>query len=170
MQLSTFQISNASICLYCIKHLVSPCLTNLFVLLCVLLLDLSVLFPLKSDLYVFVICFPISHVLMFFLQTRVDYMSVDDTREAIKQVSRVQPSFLLKILDKSYVSNGRPGPEQPHADQPSWRSCSYCREMPTQQERLCCKREPLDCHSKLLICLQQYTLERKATISLFIKF
>jgi hypothetical protein len=49
---------------------------------CVLLLDLSVLFPLKSDLYVFAICFPISHVLMFFLQRRVDYVSVDDTREA----------------------------------------------------------------------------------------
>ena len=101
-------------------------------LLYVLLLDLSVLFPLKSDLYVFVICFPISHVLMFFLQTRVDYMSVDDMREVIKQVSRAQPSFLLKILDKYYVGNGQSGPEQPHADQPSWRSFSYCREMPTR--------------------------------------
>ena len=170
MQPSTFQISNASICFHCIKHLVSPCLTNLFVLLCVLLLDLSVLFPLKSDLYVFVICFPISHVLMFFLQTMVDYMSVDDTREAIKQVSRVQPSFLLKILDKSYVGNGRSGPEQPHADQPSWRFCSYCREMPTQQKILFCKRQPLNCHSKLLVRLQHYTFERKATMSLFIKF
>jgi len=59
-------------------------------------------------------------------------MSVDDTREVIKQVSRAQPSFLLKILDTSYVGNGQSGPEQPHADQPYWRSCSYCREMPTQ--------------------------------------
>jgi len=124
-------------------------------------------FPLKSDLYVFVIFFLISHVLMFFLQTRVDSMSVDDMREVIKQVSRAQPSFLLNILDKSDVGNGQPGPEPPHPDQPSWCSCSYCREMPTQQERLCCKRQPLNCHSRLPVRLQQYNLERKATMSFF---
>ena len=56
-------------------------------------------------------------------------MSVDDMREVIKQVSRAQSSFLLNILDKSNVGNGQPAPEPQHPDQ-----CSYCREMPTQQE------------------------------------
>ncbi|VDI69370.1 Hypothetical predicted protein [Mytilus galloprovincialis] len=84
------------------------------------------------------------------LENRVDSMSVDDMRILLKRISKAQPSFVLNILDNSNVGNGQPaGPEPPKPDQPSWCSCSNCREMPTQQERLCCKRQPMNCHSRL---------------------
>ncbi|CAC5421378.1 unnamed protein product [Mytilus coruscus] len=84
-------------------------------------------------------------------ENRVNSMSVDDMRDLIKRISKAQPSFLLNILDNSNVGNGQPAgpaePEPPKPDQPSW--CSNCREMPIQHERLCCKRQPLNCHSRI---------------------
>ncbi|CAC5413900.1 unnamed protein product [Mytilus coruscus] len=92
------------------------------------------------------------------LENRVNSMSVDDMRILIKRISKAQPSFVLNILDNSNVGNGQPAgpaePEPPKPDQPSWCSCSNCREMPTQQERLCCKRQPLNCYSRLPVRLQ----------------
>ncbi|VDH98283.1 Hypothetical predicted protein [Mytilus galloprovincialis] len=93
---------------------------------------------------------PIHFGTTFKPKVSVDSMSVDDMRILLKRISKAQPSFVLNILDNSNVGNGQPaGPEPPKPDQPSWCSCSNCREMPTQQERLCCKRQPMNCHSRL---------------------
>ena len=64
-------------------------------------------------------------------------MTQEDIRAIITEMSRVQPSLLLHILDPC---NRQPRPEGSFQGQPSWCSCYYCREMPTDQERVFSKR------------------------------
>nr|XP_022290378.1 uncharacterized protein LOC111102016 [Crassostrea virginica] len=71
------------------------------------------------------------------LEDRSKSMTPEDIRATITEMCRVQPSLLLHILDHC---NGQPRPEGSFQGQPSWCSCYYFWEMPTEQERVCCNR------------------------------
>jgi hypothetical protein len=64
-----------------------------------------------------------------------------------------QPSLMLDILDTA--DSG--GPEQPGSEGravPSWCICTYCRDMPTDREKLCCGKSRLNCQSRLPVSIQ----------------
>jgi hypothetical protein len=64
-------------------------------------------------------------------------MTEEDLRASFKEMCRSQPSYVLNISDKCRVESG-PQPDRQTHNPPAWCVCIYCREMPTEQERLCC--------------------------------
>lgn len=75
-------------------------------------------------------------------------MDVESLRKTLALVCKREPSLLLDILDSPQDTN----PAQEHmTTAPSWCTCSFCREMPTIQENVCCGKTPQNCHSQLAV-------------------
>lgn len=75
-------------------------------------------------------------------------MDVESLRKTLALVCKREPSLLLDILDSPQDTN----PAQEHmTTAPSWCTCSFCREMPTMQENVCCGKTPQNCHSQLAV-------------------
>ncbi|XP_062595875.1 P2X purinoceptor 7-like [Saccostrea cucullata] len=75
-------------------------------------------------------------------------MDTEELRTVLRLVCSKQPSFMLDIMET--LEGG--GPEQPGSESrtaPSWCICTYCREMPTDREKVCCGKTRQNCQSRL---------------------
>ncbi|XP_071172186.1 P2X purinoceptor 7-like [Mytilus edulis] len=81
---------------------------------------------------------------------RVSLLSEEDLRFTVLEACRSQPSLMFTILNRTSLQPNNPvNPEENNRNQPSWCRCSFCRDMPTEQERVCCRQIPNNCHSRL---------------------
>eukprot|EP00105_Crassostrea_gigas_P043083 XP_019927231.1 PREDICTED: P2X purinoceptor 7-like isoform X2 [Crassostrea gigas] len=76
-------------------------------------------------------------------------MSAEGLRELVMQVCERDPSLILDVVHHtSQEERGRGGYHPlPDSDSPDWCVCGRCREMPTEEERECCKQTPVNCIS-----------------------
>ena len=86
------------------------------------------------------------NVFLVFCQDRIEQMTDEERKNLLISAGRNHPSFFLGMIDQ--VPHGSFHP-QPEGDSPDWCSCGKCRDMPTQQERLCCGRPLNSCQSDL---------------------
>lgn len=86
------------------------------------------------------------------MQECISNMEVEGLRTALRLVCAKQPSFALDILEAMESGD----PEQPRpgsSTAPSWCICTYCREMPTDREKLCCGKTKQNCISRLPVSI-----------------
>lgn len=74
-------------------------------------------------------------------------------RETLFETVEKQPSMMYDILDQrsrqaQQPEQPSPPPNESHLD---WCSCSFCRDMPTEEEKLCCGKLPNECTSRLAV-------------------
>lgn len=83
------------------------------------------------------------------LKSQVEQMSAEGLRELVMQVCERDPSLILDVVHHtSQEERGRGGYHPlPDSDSPDWCVCGRCREMPTEEERECCKQTPVNCIS-----------------------
>ena len=82
-------------------------------------------------------------------------MDMEELRRVLRLVCSKQPSFVLDILD----TVGGDGPEQPRSESrtaPSWCVCTYCLNIPTDRERICCGKSRENCQSRLPVSMQLF--------------
>ena len=77
----------------------------------------------------------------------INEMGVEDLKALLLQVTRRIPEAVFDILDKARQASPSPGPSPPSPSSTSWCLCGNCREMQTQDERVCCKLKPQNCLS-----------------------
>ncbi|XP_061167593.1 P2X purinoceptor 7-like [Saccostrea echinata] len=84
------------------------------------------------------------------LQERIHNMPEDSLRDLMFQLCQRNPSLVFDVLEESSRAQGG-GHHSPARvqGQPDWCTCSYCREMPTQVERVCCGQTEQNCFSRL---------------------
>ncbi|XP_071792702.1 P2X purinoceptor 7-like [Asterias amurensis] len=84
------------------------------------------------------------------IKKMVEDLGEKGRKDLLRSLCERMPGLVLNILETS--SNPAP-PHHPPAAQlsPSWCVCTHCREMPTQQEKLCCQQRPNRCISNLAI-------------------
>ena len=74
-------------------------------------------------------------------------MSERDMRTLIYQITQREPALVFDIIDMTAEGGapqqGQGGP----SPAPSWCVCGKCREMPTVEERVCCRATPDLCLS-----------------------
>ncbi|XP_061170877.1 uncharacterized protein LOC133180348 [Saccostrea echinata] len=89
----------------------------------------------------------------------VHSLNLEQCREMLVQIASRSASFILDIIEEAHP---RPDPPPPLPGVPSWCTCSRCREMPTQVERVCCGRSPEQCTTLLpdfhVLCLDEAVL------------
>lgn len=83
------------------------------------------------------------------IERRVDALSPTEMRETLIRVVEENPEYLFAILGSSNKEPQQPEGPGPSQSQPSWCVCTFCKEMPTQRERLCCQKDPESCISRL---------------------
>jgi hypothetical protein len=74
----------------------------------------------------------------------------DQVKALLLTVSDKQPSIILDAIETSQ-SGGIMPPSS--SNNLSWCVCNYCREMPTDIERLCCGQQHTHCISRLPVSL-----------------
>ncbi|KAK3582642.1 hypothetical protein CHS0354_001688 [Potamilus streckersoni] len=81
------------------------------------------------------------------LKERIANMTHEAKDNILAQICQKHPNMVFEVLNCSSVEqqgyHPRPG------ESPSWRICSNCREMPTDEEKQCCKQILPNCYSKL---------------------
>lgn len=77
-------------------------------------------------------------------------MTDDERRQLLLQIGERNLSILLHLIDKPV--------HQGVEAAPSWCSCLKCRDMPTQAERICCKRPANKCQSQLPVSYYLFTV------------
>lgn len=79
------------------------------------------------------------------IKRRIDELSPEEMKNTLLKVVDENPEYLFSILEPC------PGPSQhpPETTQLIWCSCGFCRDMPTQKEKLCCQRNANSCVSRL---------------------
>ncbi|CAG2201862.1 unnamed protein product [Mytilus edulis] len=82
------------------------------------------------------------------VQEHLNNISNDDLKRMVMRIYHRQPSIILDIIDVRDAGNGSPE-IPPNREVPSWCKCSFCREMPNEIEKVCCKQTPVNCHSQL---------------------
>ncbi|XP_052696198.1 uncharacterized protein LOC128174778 [Crassostrea angulata] len=80
---------------------------------------------------------------------RVDALSPTEMKETPIGVVEENQGYLFAILGSSNKEPQQPEGPGPSQSQPSWCVCNFCKEMPTQRERLCCQNDPESCISRL---------------------
>lgn len=92
----------------------------------------------------------LTSALLFFLQTKIDQMTTDQVRECLKKAAAYQPGMLLDIVQfvAGQQAEPNPAPEPGSSGEPQWCSCHNCREMPTEEEKVCCGHTPELCVSR----------------------
>lgn len=94
------------------------------------------------------------------LETHIEEMSNEERRDLLLRTARTHPSLFLDVLDSNPHGGYHP---QPGGNSPDWCTCQKCREMPTEAERLCCRRPPNNCQSDLpdfhLLVLDELVLQ-----------
>nr|XP_011453686.2 P2X purinoceptor 7-like [Crassostrea gigas] len=70
-------------------------------------------------------------------------------RETLIRVAEENPEYLFAMLGSSNKEPQQPKGPMPSQSQPSWCVCTFCNEMLTQRERLCCQKDPESCISRL---------------------
>ena len=103
---------------------------------------------------------------LFFIQELVAELREQEMRTILVATVEKNPDILWDILDSGHFDGHPPEnqkecvheeSEQPEpgpsstSQQPSWCVCGNCREMPTQEERLCCGKTPEYCITRLLV-------------------
>ena len=84
-----------------------------------------------------------------------------------------RPPTTVPCLDKVwavYPDHGpapKPDPNPGHSG-PSWCTCGNCREMPTANERICCRLKPQQCVSRRAVSKQLYEQLRANHILLYL--
>lgn len=85
----------------------------------------------------------------------IDDLTAPQMRELLTKVAGRFPSLVLDLsVDVTMVGAaepdpGPPGPEPALAERLSWCVCTRCRDMPTDEEKLCCGKTPQNCTSTL---------------------
>nr|XP_022311470.1 P2X purinoceptor 7-like [Crassostrea virginica] len=79
------------------------------------------------------------------IERRIDALSPEEMRDTLGRVVHDNPEYLFDILRER---DPHP-PENSGNSRPSWCICTFCREMPTQAERLCCGKSQGNCISRL---------------------
>ncbi|KAL5021389.1 hypothetical protein ScPMuIL_000544 [Solemya velum] len=83
--------------------------------------------------------------------TLIDTLSEEQMREILQKMAAKFPSLVLDLCEDA-AGAGVPGPGGPDPGPqptPAWCVCSHCRDMPTDEERLCCGKRPEHCFSIL---------------------
>ncbi|XP_033729329.1 LOW QUALITY PROTEIN: P2X purinoceptor 7-like [Pecten maximus] len=76
--------------------------------------------------------------------TRIDEMSHEETKYILHQTAQQFPSLIFDLVKDSSGNSGGYHP-RPDGNSPNWCLCGNCREMPTQPEKLCCKKDLPNC-------------------------
>lgn len=95
-----------------------------------------------------------------FIQELVAELREQEMRTILVATVEKNPDILWDLLDSGHFDGHlpenqqqsvheesqppEPGPSS-HSQQPPWCVCGNCREMPTQEERLCCGKAPEFC-------------------------
>lgn len=99
-----------------------------------------------------------------YFQSQVEQMSAEGLRELVMQVCERDPSLILDVVHHtSQEERGRGGYHPlPDSDSPDWCVCGRCREMPTEEERECCKQTPVNCiSSQPVFFFSNYEVHKK---------
>jgi hypothetical protein len=96
-----------------------------------------------------------------YFQARIEEMSDEERKELLFRTGEKHPSLLIDIIDQAAPQGG--SHPLPDGAAPSWCICLKCRDMPTQEERICCGRPPNQCKSQLPVRFfsSSYIFERK---------
>ncbi|KAK3097958.1 hypothetical protein FSP39_014848, partial [Pinctada imbricata] len=81
---------------------------------------------------------------------RLQHIGEDQLRSLVMRLCQRNPSFVLDVWNESTASQIQGGYHPPpNSEAPSWCLCSFCREMPTEAERVCCRQVPVNCYSRV---------------------
>nr|XP_022297957.1 P2X purinoceptor 7-like isoform X1 [Crassostrea virginica] len=89
----------------------------------------------------------------------VQTLNLEQCQDILVQIATQSASVILDIMEQS-----NPSPEQPQPmpGVPAWCTCSRCRDMPTEEEKVCCGRSPEHCTTLLpdfhVLCLDEAVL------------
>ena len=89
-------------------------------------------------------------ICLFQFHERISQLPEDNVRSLLFKACERDPSFALEIVNESSTMVRRGGfHPQPEDGVPSWCVCTKCREMPTDQEKVCCGQVQANCFSTL---------------------
>ncbi|XP_034313987.2 P2X purinoceptor 7-like [Magallana gigas] len=87
-------------------------------------------------------------------------MTLEQCQNMLVQIATRSASFILDILEQSNPMPDTPQPPRPGV--PSWCTCTRCRDMPTEEEKVCCRKTPENCTTLLpdfhVLCLDEAVL------------
>lgn len=83
------------------------------------------------------------------MQDRISQLSEDRLRGVVERLCQRDPSLVFQVVNESSEEQ-RDGYHPPaDAAWPTWCVCQKCREMPSEEEKMCCGQIPIDCLSTL---------------------
>lgn len=82
---------------------------------------------------------------LFCLQERIEAMSAGEKSDMLFKIAKTLPVLVFSMLEQTDVDDGEQQPKEKLSKVPDWCVCQNCREMPTVEERQCCKRKPEAC-------------------------
>ncbi|XP_052085223.1 P2X purinoceptor 7-like [Mytilus californianus] len=82
-------------------------------------------------------------------EVRISQMSADGLRDLVLSMFDKDPSIMLNIVDRNSQTEIQGYHPRPESNAPSWCVCTKCREMPTEEEKKCCRQTPQNCTSTL---------------------
>ena len=75
-------------------------------------------------------------------------------REILHEAAERDPQLLFDIIERrdKRLRERTPEPQPSRTNMPDWCICTFCRDMPTEEERVCCGKQPELCISRLAVC------------------
>lgn len=85
---------------------------------------------------------------LYFFQSRVQNLSLEQCQNLLVGIATRTPSLIFNLLDESTIPSDQPPTPSMSSNLP-WCTCTRCRDMPTDTEKVCCGRLPDQCTTLL---------------------
>ncbi|MEW8548731.1 MAG: hypothetical protein AB2693_34955 [Candidatus Thiodiazotropha sp.] len=81
-----------------------------------------------------------------------------EVREVLAEAVEKDPNLFFEILDRRnrQTPEESPEPQPSGSGSPEWCICTFCRDMPTEEEKVCCGKQPALCLSRLAVSLSYH--------------
>lgn len=90
-------------------------------------------------------------------QSAIEELTHEQCKELLFEAASKQPALLMDFFHAADGHYSPPRPPAPSGNAPIWCTCSHCREMPTDLERLCCGKIPERCLAMKPVCINTCT-------------
>ncbi|KAL3891404.1 hypothetical protein ACJMK2_003666 [Sinanodonta woodiana] len=83
------------------------------------------------------------------LRERVSHLTDEGRQDLLCKIVEAHPQFVFDILMKSTEEQQGGYHPAPGVTALDWCRCTHCREMPSDEEKMCCNQLPMNCLSRL---------------------
>ena len=110
-----------------------------------------------------------TNVTIVWFQNRIREMPREEMEALLLRVCNANPSLMLELFEGEVVEGAGYHPPG-GGSAPDWCVCGRCRQMPTEQERVCCRKAPAHCTSALPVCFYLMKQYRSGSVLLNLSF